>query len=75
MIGPMKYYPACLKFMGAHPEKYGHINMSAGDGGSVETYESSFIRYYFPLEQNKEFYITPYPKPQYKDSCKYENIR
>ena len=74
MLGAMKFYPASLKYMGKHSKKYSEYMQMDEAGGCVELLDEGQIKYYFPLENRKEFFLTPHPNPEWLDKNKYSKI-
>ncbi len=71
MFGALKYYPGSLKYMGKHASRYNTmINMDEA-GGCVELMEDNKIKYYLPIDNRKDFFLTPHPNPKWKDASKY----
>ncbi|CDW90238.1 UNKNOWN [Stylonychia lemnae] len=71
MIGAQKFYPASLKYMGQNKERLGsQMNELSG---SAELIQDGKIKYYFPLENKKDFYLTPDPRPEQKNLYKYKD--
>jgi hypothetical protein len=40
----------------------------------LELCENGLIKYYFPLDHRKDYFLTPDPNPKLVDTGKYENI-
>jgi hypothetical protein len=48
-LGAIKYYPACMRLMAAHKDKY-NLKELFSKPGNIELRDGNTIKFYFPLE-------------------------
>ena len=72
MIAPARFYTTCWKYFGEHPEIYKAFNDTSVSHCSVEVYTRDSIYFHVPLENYRDFDITPYPAPEPKEASKHK---
>ena len=73
-LAPIKFYPASLEYIGRNKTKYGDLFNPCEPSGSIELYEGNLIKFYFPLSNRSDFYLTKDPAPEMKDNQKYSEM-
>ena len=75
-MGAMKFYPASLRYIGEHKQKYENLfkQNSNQDSGSIELTIDNTIHFHWPMELREKFALSSYPRPEWKDANKYTDM-
>jgi hypothetical protein len=73
-FGAMRFYPACLSYILRYKKRLSDVLSTEKKTGTIELIDEGLVKYYMPLENFKEFYLTKNPQPAVMNDNKYTNI-